>query len=79
MISMKRHQQIAATSAVFILWATGGAWAYLDPGTGSIIIQSLIGGIAAATALIGIYWNIAKSFVGRLMGKPNPTDPEAKD
>lgn len=76
---MKVHEQLAATVAVLLFVSTESAWAYLDPGTGSIIIQSIIGGIAAATALVGIYWNMAKSFVGRLLGKPKQTDPSAKD
>ena len=32
------------------------AFAYLDPGTGSIIIQSAIASIAAAGYIIKIYW-----------------------
>ena len=40
------------------------AQAYLDPGTGSILIQSLIAGIAAAALVIKTYWYRIKSFFG---------------
>ncbi len=33
------------------------AWAYLDPGTGSMILQGVIGGIAAAVVLGKLYWH----------------------
>lgn len=33
------------------------AYAYLDPGTGSMIIQILLGGIAGAALVGRFYWN----------------------
>ena len=38
------------------------AFAYLDPGTGSIILQAIIGGIAALGFSIKLYWYKIKSF-----------------
>jgi len=38
------------------------AHAYLDAGTGSIMIQLLFGGIAVAGSLIKMYWYKIKSF-----------------
>jgi hypothetical protein len=35
---------------------------YLDAGTGSIIIQALIGVLAGALVLLKIYWNKVKDF-----------------
>jgi hypothetical protein len=31
-------------------------WAYLDPGTGSMVLQLLLGGIAGAAIVIKLYW-----------------------
>lgn len=45
------------------------AYAYLDPGTGSIIIQSVIGGIAAAATFGAIYWTKLKLFIQKCIGK----------
>ncbi|MHA1600306.1 MAG: hypothetical protein ACTSW2_05730 [Alphaproteobacteria bacterium] len=41
------------------------AFAYLDPGTGSMIIQLLLGGIAGAMVVGKLYWHRFKSFLGR--------------
>lgn len=48
--------------------STSSAYAYLDPGTGSIILQVLLGG-AAGVALVGkLYWQKFLSLFG--MGRP---------
>ena len=44
---------------------TSPAYAYLDPGTGSMLLQGLIGGIAAAIAFLSIYWQKVKAFFGK--------------
>lgn len=42
------------------------AHAYLDPGTGSLIVQSIVGGIVGAFAVIAIYWRkLLNFFTGR--------------
>ena len=41
------------------------AQAYLDPGTGSLILQGLIAGIAVAWLTIKTYWYKISSFFGR--------------
>jgi hypothetical protein len=38
------------------------AYAYLDPGTGSILLQGLIAAVAGVLATGGIYWNKIKNF-----------------
>jgi len=45
------------------------AYAYLDPGTGSIILQSILAGIAVAMGMLRLYWHRFKSFVANLTGK----------
>jgi hypothetical protein len=35
---------------------------YIDPGTGSIIIQALIGGAVGALLALKIYWNRISTF-----------------
>ena len=53
----------------FIL--TNASYAYLDPGTGSIILQAIIGFIAAALATVSLYWNKLKLFLNKLFKKKN--------
>ena len=40
------------------------AYAYLDPGTGSLIIQSIIGAIAAIGVTMKLYWHKIKLMFG---------------
>jgi hypothetical protein len=59
---------------VFFLTLTGHAYAYLDPGTASLVIQGIIGGVVAAAATVGFYWQKTKDFVGRLVGRTASID-----
>jgi hypothetical protein len=45
-----------------ILSYASPAFAYLDPGTGSMLLQGLIAGIAVFTSVLSIYWQKVKSF-----------------
>ena len=51
----------------FIL--TTKAHAYLDPGTGSIILQAIIGAFAAFFSSIYIFWNKVKNFYKKIFKK----------
>jgi len=44
------------------------AGAYLDPGTGSLILQMLIAGIIGAIYTIKLYWYRLKIFVAQIFG-----------
>ena len=39
--------------------------AYLDPGTGSFLVQLLIGGLVGALVFLKAYWTKIRSFFGR--------------
>ncbi len=43
--------------------------AYLDPGTGSIILQGLLAGMAVGIGLLRRYWQQFKSFLAQRKGK----------
>jgi hypothetical protein len=45
------------------------AHAYLDPGTASIILQGIVGGVAAGVATAGIYWSRTKGMLLKMLGK----------
>ena len=45
-----------------ILFFPGSAHAYIDPGTGSIIIQIVFATIASSLVVIKMYWLRIKSF-----------------
>jgi hypothetical protein len=44
--------------------STSSAHAYLDPGTGSIILQVLLGGIAGIALALKLYWHKFLSLIG---------------
>lgn len=52
-------------AAMLLIVTTVNAHAYLDPGTGSIILQ----GLAAGAIAIAIFWRRFLSFVKGLFGK----------
>ena len=48
---------------------TSPAYAYLDPGTGSLIIQALFGILAAIGAYITLYWRKLKNLLNKIFKK----------
>jgi hypothetical protein len=45
------------------------ASAYIDPGTGSLIVQAIIAGIAGGLFAIKTFWRQIKSFFSNLFSK----------
>jgi hypothetical protein len=67
-ITMKHRSLIWGLLALGML--TSPAYAYLDPGTGSILLQALIGGIAASVTVVSLYYQKVKAFfAGRSSSK----------
>jgi len=48
--------------------------AYLDPGTGSIILQSVLAGIAVAMGVLRLYWYRLKAFFSGRTSESNVAD-----
>ena len=63
-----RFATLAMTISLSVLM-TGPAFAYLDPGTGSMILQGIIGGIAAGITIISLYYQKLKFFFIKRFGK----------
>ncbi len=56
------------------------AHAYLDPGTGSMLLQLLLGGVAGALVVGKLYWHRVKAFFGRGPApRPNPDKTAVSD
>ena len=53
--------------------------AYLDPGTGSLIIQAVVAVLAGAAVAITSYWQKIKTFFGRKSGNAEPSDTAPRD
>lgn len=52
---------------IYLLCSVSKAHAYLDPGTGSIILQAILGFVAAAAATVSIYWEKFKSIINKVL------------
>ena len=59
---------------IFIIFLNNKAFAYLDPGTGSIILQSILGIIAAVVSYGAIYWQKVKNFFNKKNKKKDKDD-----
>ena len=51
---------------LIILFFSKVAYAYIDPGIGSLIIQSTVAGLAMSIRIISIYWNKSKNFIKKI-------------
>ena len=58
-----RFVKIIFISCVANLWLSWPAYAYLNPGTGSIFLQILLGGLAGLAIILKLYWaQVKKAF-----------------
>ena len=76
---MKRHLFFAVCLLSAATTSAGPAYAYLDPGTGSMILQGLLGVLAAGAAAIGIYWQKVKAFYQRIRAPSTVQESEQED
>ena len=56
-------------SILFYFLLDASAYAYLDPGTGSIIVQYIIAGLIAASTVFKIYWIKIKDLFTKVYNK----------
>jgi len=52
-----------------VLFFPATAFAYLDPGTGSMIVQGILAAVAAVGVSAGIFWKKLKGFFGGRKGE----------
>lgn len=56
---------------LFGLFFASNSYAYLDPGTLNIIIQSIIAGAVAFLSIITVYWNKIISIISKFLKRKN--------
>jgi hypothetical protein len=67
---MIRTTRLAFCTLIVLLIAETPAKAYLDPGAGSMLLQVLLGGLAAAGVIVRLFWrNITMPFRRRHPGE----------
>lgn len=70
---------VSLTVFLILIFFADSAFAYLDPGTGSMMVQALIAIFAAVSVTIGIFWNRLRSFFGRISGRKNSEKHHSDD
>ena len=63
---------IVLVISVFLF--TADAFAYLDPGTGSYVLQMVLAGIAAALFAVKLFWVRIKAFFWSIAGRSKKDD-----
>jgi len=58
-----KNNKLITLSFIYLLCSISKANAYLDPGTGSIILQGILAFIAGTAATISLYWANFKTFI----------------
>jgi hypothetical protein len=68
-----RHVEPFALGAIFMAtFAASPAFAYLDPGTGSMLLQLMLGGVAGAMVIGKLYLRRAQEFFRGLSRRRRP-------
>jgi hypothetical protein len=60
-------------SIVLLLLFMTDTEAYLDPGTGSMLLQVILGGVAAVAVALKLYWHKLRAALG-MARKKEPED-----
>ena len=68
---MKKLLICLISNIIAIFLIVTNAYAYLDPGTGSLILQAIIGFLAALSAGFLYYWTKVKNFFLKFFKKNN--------
>lgn len=63
------------TIGILLLLVFTSAHGYLDPGTGSMMLQVILGGIAAVGVAIKLYWHKLRVAIG--LGKKEESDEDS--
>lgn len=70
---MKKNNKLIILLFTFIFWPNY-SFAYLDPGTGSVILQAILAFFAAVAAYITFAWNTVKKIFLKFFKKKNSSD-----
>ncbi len=75
---MLKRLTLFATCSVIILSSilVSEAHAYIDPGTGSALLQLILGGIAGIGVVVKLYWDQVKTKYQSLFGRAEKTNPD---
>jgi len=67
---------IALLAGLIVLVFTREAYGYIDPGTGSFILQVALGSLFAAAVAVKMFWRQIMAFLGRLFARRQQKDSD---
>lgn len=70
--------QVVRLVTLFFLLSTMPAYAYLDPGTGQMLIQGLIAALVGGMVVLRTYWAKLRSMFQKSSGKEEPKGPHGE-
>ena len=68
-MSTNSNLVILFTMFSVLILSSKTADAYIDPGTGSMVIQAVLATVAAVSVSIGIFWRRIRLFFDRILGR----------
>lgn len=74
---MNKLSHVLLTAFALFILLTRAAHAYVDPGTGSMLVQLLIGGTAGLLVILKLYWNAILSFLHIRQSPHKANKPES--
>tara|TARA_Y100000590_G_C15693811_1_gene1004403 strand:- start:487 stop:711 length:225 start_codon:yes stop_codon:yes gene_type:complete len=66
---MNKFIKFIIFQTLFVVVFNNAAYAYLDPGTGSVILQAIVAGVAAFFTGIVFYWKKLQVFLNKIFNK----------
>jgi len=61
---------VGLASVIFsLLFLSEKSYAYIDPGTGSVLLQACVAALAAVGVMVGLGWRKVRGWLSRLGGR----------
>lgn len=79
MKDLKRLMTVLVVVGLLSLAFPQSAYAYLDPGTGSLIIQVIVAAFLGVAFAAKVYWRNIRTFVANRFSKEAESDQEEDD
>ncbi len=76
---MKRLYRLALTTLALLAFLPRLVFGYLDPGSGSMILQVLLGGVVGLIVIVKIYWNNILTILHIRKAAPKESELEAHE
>lgn len=71
---LTRTTRITLLCFVTLMWSTQPSYAYLDPGTGSIILQGFLAAVASGIVVVKVYWSKLSGFFSKKPSSDRKSD-----